>query len=146
MSELHPVRALIERGETAQAAHRALDLGMLLRELFDVMVHNRKVLAWEKWSESGGKGPRRKPNPIILRYIKSRIRANRNLTEGDIWKELEQYDPIIQYENGSCRLFVDRGKLFARRGDKIYILERSSFTRYVTIARKEVDRPRNRIK
>jgi hypothetical protein len=87
-----------------------------------------------------------KPNPVILRYVKSRLRANGNLTTGALWKELEQYDPINQYRRGRDNLFVDRGKLHARIKDKKHIIARSSFRRYVTIARSELSRPRTRMK
>ncbi|OGQ00360.1 MAG: hypothetical protein A2Z40_05740 [Deltaproteobacteria bacterium RBG_19FT_COMBO_60_16] len=145
LTELRLVRSLIERGETAHAAHRALDLGMLLRELYDVILHNRKVLKWEGWQGSGSVGGSQEKmiRPLLnwICYIAKRDgdkpssyfwNSLPNHEEGDSPAIINGVEMIRERENGTLLL-----KATYRNG-RICKLALRSFQRYVTDAKKSL--------
>ncbi len=139
--ELRLVRLLIDRGEAAQAAHRALELGMLVQEWHDVILHNPKILKWERWEGSGGIGGSRakKIRPIVL-WLRDLIKRYPDGSQIAYWNTLpssdEHEDPI---QVAGARLI--------RKGDRLWVIydkgcRRSigdrAFERYVGDAKKRL--------
>ncbi|OGQ00202.1 MAG: hypothetical protein A2Z40_03630 [Deltaproteobacteria bacterium RBG_19FT_COMBO_60_16] len=111
LSELHLVRTLIERGETAHAAHRALDLGMLLRELHDVMLYNTATICGDKILRAvrGPRSPRR--HPVLMNFLKTCRYRNKKLTAGELFEQLKKYDDEAPLKVHGGEIVCLRGKL-----------------------------------
>jgi hypothetical protein len=134
LSELHLVRTLIERGETADTAHRSLDLGMLLRELFDVMLHNRKVLKWEGWQGSGSAGGSsdKKIRPLV-EWLRHTVKQYPDKPYTNYWNSLPDHDEgDSPLRKNGAEMLRKGGVLLVNYNDgRSRSLDRSSFRRYV---------------
>jgi hypothetical protein len=134
MSELHLVRTLIERGETSDAAHRALDLGMLLRELFDVMLHNKKVLKWEDWQGSGSEGGSadKKIRPVVD-WLTKTVKQYPEEPYTVFWNSIPDHDEGDRPERiNGAKIIREGGVLVVKYDDgRKRFLAKSSFKRYV---------------
>jgi len=143
MSELHLVRTLIERGDAAHAAHRALDLGMLLRELFDVMLHNQKVLKWEDWQGSGSQGGSadKKIRPLVKWLIQT-VKQYPDKPYTFLWNSLPEHDDeednTPERINGA-EMIREGGVLVVKYDDgRKRLLAKSSFKRYVADVKEDL--------
>lgn len=141
MSELHLVRTLIERGDTAHAAHRALDLGMLLRELFDVMLHNRKVLKWEGWQGSGSiGGSSEKTIRPLMEWLLHNVKQYPDKPYTFYWNSLPDHDEGDTPEQiNGAEMIREGGVLEVTYDDgRSRSLNLPSFRRYVADVRKSL--------
>ncbi len=134
LGELRLVRTLIKRGETAHAAHRALDLGMLLRELFDVMLHNKKVLKWEGWQGSGSDGGKadKKIRPL-MEWLRRTVKQYPDKPCTFYWNSLPEHDDgdTVEEINGATMIREGNVLVVKDADGRKRFLAKPSFKRYV---------------
>ena len=141
LGELHLVRTLIERGETAHAAHRALDLGILLQELHDVMLHNRKVLKWEGWQDSGSVGgSKEKKIAPVQEWACETVKTYPDKPEPFYWGSLPSYAEGDSPEliNGVEMIRDGKTLIVIYPDGRSRTLARRSFPRYINFAKKSL--------